>query len=308
MVKYILTAIGLKASSCSKVSKRAYRALGNSLGSKKRAVEKMPSYYVARVNNMLRLAKKFGVPKDGDKLLEIGTGWLHWEAITAKLFFNIHGTLFDVWDNRQILGLNNYLRQLDEMLDKLDADHKQRASAHKLISQIISNSEYDEIYKLLDLKYVLGSKEGGLKLLEKESFDIIVSAGVLEHIYREDAPEVCNSIADLLKPGGYSVHSINMRDHLYAYDKSASVKQYLRYPDWVWRLFFENDVQYINRIQRSDWLRLFQKAGLDVIEQEVECEDLGEVKVSQSYQEKYSDNDLKCCGLKILHRKPIKSI
>lgn len=298
--------MALKAFSCSNLTKRAYRALGNNLGGKKRAMGQMPSYYLNRINHMLRLARSYGVPKDGDRLLELGTGWLHWEAITARLFFDIRGILFDVWDNRQMNGLKNYLGQLENMLDKLDADNAQRAYAYRLISQIKKARTYQELYKLLGFEYVIDPR-GSLNLLEKESFDLVVSAGVLEHISAKDASGFVSGIAILLKPGGHSVHSISIRDHLHAYDNKVSRKQYLQYPDWAWRLCFENDVQYINRIQRADWLKLFGKAGLLLIEEEVESEDLSGVRVANVYRKKYEENDLKCGGLKIVHRKPVET-
>lgn len=303
MLKYCSSAIALKAFSCSHLTKRMYRGLGNTLGSKKRAVGPMPAFYLDRINRMLRIAKRFGVPKNGDRLIELGTGWLHWEAMTTRLFFDVHGVLFDVWDNRQMNGLRNYLGQLDNSLDDLDADNAQRTSAHKLISKIRGVNDYQELYNLLGFKYIL-DPTGSLNRFEKESFDVVVSAGVLEHIYANDVSNFVDGIATLMKPGGYSVHSINIRDHLYQYDTSVSPKQYLHYPPWVWSLCFANDVQYINRIQRSEWLELFRKAGLALIDEEIVMEDLSGLKVARAYQ-KYAENDLRCGGLDLVHRKPV---
>jgi predicted SAM-dependent methyltransferase len=303
MLKYCSSAIALKAFSCSHLTKRMYRGLGNTLGSKKRALGPMPVFYLERINRMLRIAKRFGVPKNGDRLIELGTGWLHWEAITTRLFFDVHGILFDVWDNRQMNGLKNYLRQLDNSLDKLDADEAQRASAHKLISKIREVEDYQDLYNLLGFEYIL-DPTGSLNRFAKESFGVVVSAGVLEHIYAKDVSNFVDGIATLMKPGGYSVHSINIRDHLYQYDTSVSPKQYLHYPPWVWSLCFANDVQYINRIQRSEWLELFRKAGLVLIDEEIAMEDLSGLRVAMSYQ-KYEENDLRCGGLDLVHRKPV---
>ena len=37
-----------------------------------------------------------------------------------------------------------------------------------------------------------------------------------------------------------------------------------------WRRFFQNDVQYVNRVQRPEWSRLFAGAGLEpVLEQPI---------------------------------------
>lgn len=262
----------------------------------------MPSYYLERINRMLRIAKSYGVPKDGDRLIELGTGWLHWEAITIKLFFDVHGILYDVWDNRQLSALKGYLRQLDELLDHTEADQAQQESARRLISKIQAATSYNDLYKLLQFEYVLDQR-GKPGLLEKGSFDLVISAGVLEHIYAKDSNEFVCDVEKLLRPGGYSIHSINIRDHLHQYDTSVSKKQYLRYPEWLWRLCFENEVQYINRIQRSDWLALFQGVGLTLVEVKSEPEDLSGLKVAAGYR-RYGGDDLVCGGLELIHRKP----
>ena len=62
-----------------------------------------------RVKRMLRLQKNYNIVHHGDRILELGTGWLHWEALTLRLFYDIEAVLFDVWDNRQLGGLKNYL-------------------------------------------------------------------------------------------------------------------------------------------------------------------------------------------------------
>ena len=33
--------------------------------------------------------------------------------MTLRLFYDIKAVLFDVWDNRQLGGLKNYIRQLE---------------------------------------------------------------------------------------------------------------------------------------------------------------------------------------------------
>ena len=302
MLRYCSAALALKAFSCSPLTRRAYRALGNTVGSKRRATGRMPGYYLDRVNRMLRIARSYGVPKRGDRLIELGTGWLHWEAITTRLFFDVHGVLFDVWDNRQMAGLKNYLGQLDRSLDKLDADAAQRARAHDLIARIGRTTDHAELYELLGFEYVV-DHTGSLDRFDAGSFDLVVSAGVLEHVDAADASDFVGGIATLLKPGGHSVHSINIGDHLQQYDPSVSLKQYLRYPDWVWRLCFENGVQYINRIQRSDWLEFFVRTGLVLLEEEAVPEDLSNLKVATRYR-KYGERDLRCGTLNVVHRKP----
>ncbi len=44
-----------------------------------------------------------------------------------------------------------------------------------------------------------------------------------------------------------------------------------RYAEKVWKRYFENDVQYFNRVQRPEWLEMFQQAGFEMVEEELVC-------------------------------------
>jgi len=296
-----MAAATLKAFSLSPSTKQLYRRFGNSFGARKRTTGVMPDYYFQRIERMLKLNAQYGFLRDGCRLLELGTGWLHWEAITCRLFYDVEAVLYDVWDNRQLSGLKNYIIQLDSLLHKLDVPEESRKRAHQLIGAIKETKGFQDLYELLGFQYMV-DESGRLRQLPKESFDVVVSAGVLEHVGRKEAAGIVDDVATVLKEGGYSCHSIHIADHLSAYDRSASVKQYLRYSDRTWQRWFQNDVQYINRIQRSDWLGLFEKSGLTLLEEEAAQEDLSGLKVSRDFQH-YTEPDLRCSNLKLLHRK-----
>src|SRR5215472_17040171 len=115
MVKYHLTALALKGFSCCEPTRTLYRGLGNWLGARKRASAAMPSYYFERVQRNVATCLKYGPPlQANDLLLELGTGWIHWEALTLRLFFDFQAVLYDVWDNRQLIALKSFLRQLEQ--------------------------------------------------------------------------------------------------------------------------------------------------------------------------------------------------
>lgn len=303
MLRYVIAANTLKLFSRSESTRRAYRALGNTLGGRKRAKCLMPKSYFMRLKNFLHLNRRYGILKDGDKLLELGTGWLHWDAIVARLFFDIECVLFDVWDNRQMCGLQNYIAQLDDMIEDIDVDYIQRNRAHSLIAEIRKKNSFKELYDFLGFRYVV-DPSGKLTQLNCESFDVIVSTGVLEHIHVSILPEFVNDIAKLLKPGGFSLQNINLRDHLQLYDRMVSEKQYLSYSDRSWKRWFENDVQYINRVQRREWKALFKAAGLELYEEKnYRNEQISYMHLAKQYQ-KYDKAELECVGLKLLYRKP----
>lgn len=301
MIKYMLTAMALKTFSMSRVTRNVYRALGNTIGATKREKGKIPSYYLNRINWTLHLNKTYGFPKNDDNLLELGTGWLHWESITNRLFFDIKAVLYDVWDNRQLNGIKNYLTQLDSRLHEIDVSDFQRDNAHHLIEEIKKVGSFCDLYDLLGFEYRV-DPNGKIGELGLNKFDVIVSAGVMEHIPEQDVFFLAKDISDLLKPGGYSVHSINIRDHLFAYDNSVSIKQYLAYSDQSWKTWFENRIQYINRIQRSEWLAIFKNVGLKLVQEEVENVSLSNIAVGKRFQ-KYDFADLSCGNLKVVHRK-----
>jgi len=265
----------------------------------------MPTYYYERVNNMLAFSRRYGFPKDGDRFLEVGTGWLHWEAITSRLFFDLEAVLVDIWDNRQLTGINNYLSQLDLLLDQLQVDEQQLIRAHRLISEISKVQSFQDLYSLLGFDYLL-DQDGRLSQLKTSSFDVVVSAGVLEHVHADAVGELINSIARVLKPGGYSYHRINLRDHLYFYDKTTSTKQYLCYSDRKWKRYFENHLQYFNRIQLPRWLEFFSNNGLVLIHKDVEEVFLSGLKIADEFND-YDQTILNCGGLTLIHQKPIQT-
>src|SRR6266566_4331899 len=251
MIKYAMTAAALKMFSISPQTKRMYRLLGNILDQRRRIRGGLNRYYVNRVRRILELCERYDIIQKGDRLLEVGTGWLHWESMIIRLFYDVEITMFDVWDNRYFGAYKQYLGQLEEIIDReIDMDPIQRERVHKLLRAILKASSFDDIYNLLGLRYVI-NPSGRPGQFQDESFATIFSYDVLQHIDRSILSEFIQDTHRLLKPGGYSIHKIDLSDHLYYYDTSVSVKNYLRYPDRVWRRYFENDVQYINRVHRS---------------------------------------------------------
>jgi SAM-dependent methyltransferase len=304
MAKYYAVAMGLKVFSSCAPMRHAYRRLGNRLGGHERAKGRMPDHYVERVREMLSLAQMYGIVKNGARILELGTGWLHWEAVTARLFFDIEAVLFDVWDNRQLEGMKNYLRQLrprlPEMHDIVSAD--QLAKACDRIDVALSVTSFDDLYRRFGLRYVI-ENSGNLPQFSPESFDLVVSRGVLEHVSRAIVLPLIESSCRILKTGGWALHSINIGDHLSHYDKSMHPKYYLEFPEWLWKIVGENEVQYINRIQRAEWIKLFLSSGLEIVDERGAKADLSGISLAKRYRQMDHD-DLQHTFVRLLLRKP----
>lgn len=283
MIRYISTALALKAFSICAPTRRLYRSLGNAVGNRSRSSGEMPAYYYERVQRTLDLANKYDLFKSGARTLELGTGWMHWESLTTRLFFNIKADLYDVWDNRQFDALKGHLAQLLKRIDKLTGLSSEQISRAAACAESISNrTDFSDLYKLLDFRYIL-EPEGTLACVPDATYDIVMSAGVFEHLPRAGVPDYIRSTFRVLKPGGFAIHSINTADHLHLYDRSASPKNYLRYSPRTWSLFYENEVQYINRLQRCEWMKIFADAGFELLEEYGSKSDISGLKVAPQY-------------------------
>jgi len=303
MVKYFVTAAALKCFSAGSYMPRLYRRLGNLAGNRRRGTGQIPSYYLERLKRMVRLQRKYGLIQNGDRVLELGTGWMHWEAITSKLLFDTRTVLFDVWDNRQLSGLKNYVAQLGPLLKgngfELSATESERAQS--LIGEIGKVKSFEELYRLMDFEYMLESS-GSLEKLPDGTFQFVVSGGVLEHVSRDAVPMLLKETARILKPGGWALHSIDLEDHLSHYDGTVSKKLYLAHSELSWHLLFENKIQYINRLQRSEWLDRFKAAGFILTDEDSWNVDISSHKISERYAN-MDRCDLECGVLRVLLKK-----
>ncbi len=298
VVRYVLTALALKVFSANGTTKALYRKIGNTLGQQRRKNPKLPSR-LRKGNRMISLCDKYSAVKLGDTLFELGTGWIHWYAVYLRLHYDVSITMFDVWDNRQFEAFRLCFSRLRASV-KADRGYPDRMA--DLLDRISAVESFEELYRLLGLEYVIES-EGCLDQFQDCSFDCVFSVDVLEHVSGAHAQLLAEEIHRILKPGGYSVHQIGLGDHLSHYDKKESPKNYLRYSDRTWKTFFENDVQYFNRLQMPDWLGLFDAAGFSLLEKITATKDIESIRIDPKY-ERYRKEDLSCTRLTIIHGKP----
>jgi hypothetical protein len=263
----------------------------------------MPDYYVGRVKDMLQLARSHGIVRDGMRVIELGTGWLHWEAITMRMFFNIEAVLFDVWDNRQLAAMKNYIEQLGARLGEFEdlVSEGQLAEARHRIDLVLTSQSFEQLYGRLGFEYVVESS-GKLTGLDGRSFDLVVSRGVLEHVNRQAALALCQETHRIMRDDGWVLHSINIGDHLANYDSRSHPKLYLSFPEPLWKLIGQNEVQYINRLQRAEWIELFRSCGFEIVDEERAGVDISGLKLAARYREMHVE-DLECTFVRLLMRK-----
>jgi ubiquinone/menaquinone biosynthesis C-methylase UbiE len=115
----------------------------------------------------------------------------------------------------------------------------------------------DEEVQRSGINYVI--YDGGRIPFEANRFDVVCSHTVFEHLRR---PEVTVSeVYRVLKPGGLSIHLIDLQDHFFLGEDNPDVFNCLRYSEILWNAMTYNRSTYVNRLRVSGWLRLFKETG-----------------------------------------------
>lgn len=303
MLKYRLAAAGLKLFSANGATQRAYRRLGNTFGGRRRRRSVNPAY-LQRAHGNLRHIEAHGGIRDGLRLLELGTGWVHWEALFTRLFYDVRVVLFDVWDNRQFPGFLHYASELRHRLrTEVSRDPSAIARAEALLDHVLQARDFTEVYDLLGFEYLV-EPSGSLGAVGDASIDLVISSDVLEHVPRAAMAALISDLSRILRPGGRTAHQIVFTDHLTIYDRTVHPKNYLRYSDQQWGRWFENGVQYINRLQPSDFARMFHEAGFEIeAETTVQTCDSSQLRIAEPFRA-YRTEELNIAVNRIITRKP----
>lgn len=264
--RYSAAAASLRAFGLTPQTRRLYRLLGNRCGQARHG--DLSAEEVLRGVWLWKAAEKAAIPLDASaRVLELGTGWTHFYGLFLRLLFPVQLVLFDVQDCRQFEALRSRFRRLASVLDIcLPEEYRERADeVHAMALEIASAGSLEDVYDRLGLEYVV-QESGSLHGFADGEFSMIFSVDVLEHVARNKLAETIRSMGRILAPGGVSAHQIGIDDHLAHYAPGMSSKAYVRFSETAWRLFLENRLQYVNRVQACEFERVFSEAGFVLLE------------------------------------------
>ena len=289
MLRYAVAALTLKAFSLNAPTRHLYRRLGNRLGGKLRERGRFDlDAYIKRGELLVELYRKYENLKPNDRLLELGTGWMHWYAIYLRLAYECRIATLDIWDNRQFKGMQACFARLPNRAPLLD--------------KVLKMQSFEELYELLGFEHVI-VPDGQLDGFKSESLTSVFSMHVLEHVPTKYIQAVVDGMFRTMKPGHHTVHQIGIDDHLAHYDRRVSGKKYITFSNRTWAAFFENEVQYHNRLQPSDFRKIFERSGFELVQQEDERTTIHDLAVSKDFRH-YSEDDLACTISTVVFRKP----
>jgi hypothetical protein len=268
VIRYFMAAQALKFFSLPGLPRKFYRdVLGNYLGAKKRARAGLDRSYIERSNLLLSLCRRFDIVGDGRRVLEIGSGWTHYYGVFLRLFYDVELTLVDVWNNRQFDAFQRFFTDVRSIISTggfhLTPDERERGQ--RSLQAVCRTTSFPELYRLLGCEYIVDPSGVHASVHDKASYDLVFSFHVQEHVFRKVVQEHINSSTRLVKPGGFQLHQIGIDDHLAHFDDAVSEKNYLRYSDKVWKRWFDNDILHHNRVQRSEWIEMYERSGMTLL-------------------------------------------
>lgn len=98
-----------------------------------------------------------------------------------------------------------------------------------------------------------------LRELPAEHCDVTMSNSVLEHVRTAEVSEVVAQLRRITKPGGMTIHTIDLKDHLGGALNNLRVSRRIWESRWWTRAGF-----YTNRILLGEWVQEFERAGFVV--------------------------------------------
>ena len=261
MLRYYLWGLGEKTLSYVPLGKRFYKTVG--LIAKRNTCGNRPTF--ASSLRLARKAKDYMVP--GAVAMEVGTGWYHHDAFLLYLISdNTTVYLFDIEDQGRVRYIHNYLRNLlahaDRLDDELGVDSDRTREKLEPLLQLDSR---EAIYERCGFVPMI-TADTDTPWLEEQSIDFMVYNCVLNHIPPAILEPELDSLKRMLKPDGAMHHLLGHDDHWAFHDSKANMFQYYRYSDRYYRWFFETKLEYQNRMVKGEWLALFDRVGLDVLD------------------------------------------
>ncbi len=178
--------------------------------------------------------------------LELGPGDGILSALLAPALGSGGLTLLDSGDYAD-KDISKYRQQINDFLLKFNH--------HKLPDYTNCNS-IDEILKYSGGAYY-SKGLSSLKMLADDSFDIIYSQAVLEHVRRDEFLETMQQCRRLLKPNGVMSHVVDFKDHLGGGLNNLRISSGLWEQNW----FALKSNFYTNRLRFSEVVKICEDSG-----------------------------------------------
>ena len=203
------------------------------------------------------------------RVLEVGTGW---HGIDLMLFSLLGASRITTIDHAPHLSLENLRAHVDLVAaEECRAAFEEAGVVPERLSALIeaarSARTLAEFLEFLKVRYLtVQSSEYDRLPLDAGSVDFFYSESVLQRIPERHLGALLKRARELMSPSAVFFHrtdqkDINAQDHL---DSTRWHLAYLSYSGFVFNTFLSSKLNSQNRLRESDFLDLFNGAGLKV--------------------------------------------
>ena len=234
-----------------------------------------PEEEYTRKRSFLKRFQRIGLQVADKTFLELGTGWHPFLPLMLRLMGARSTKTVDVnaWLNsatvrETIAGLAVVVPRLAADFD-VDEETAQQELA-RLDEIASSGATSAEVLRAAGVEY-LCPVDGAATPLQPASVDYVVSSNVFEHLPPPVLEGILAESRRVLHPGGVSAHHIDPGDHFSIADRVTSVN-FLKFSPRAWGRI-ASGLAYHNRLRCPDYLRLFEQAGFDLLDAQVEVDE-----------------------------------
>jgi Methyltransferase domain len=200
----------------------------------------------------------------GAQVIEIGTGWvpvvpmgLYCLGVSGVRSFDLSRHLIASVSLSAARLLPDCIEDLASRSGADPAPLRQRCTA------LAGGADWAQVAALMRFQYCAPA-DITRSDLPPGSADLIYSNLVLEHVPPPALRQIVAFSMRTLRAGGLCWHNIDYTDH-YAHTAPALAQNnFLHYGEGFWRHIAQNDIMYLSRLRRSEYLAIFAQAGFRI--------------------------------------------
>jgi hypothetical protein len=198
--------------------------------------------------------------------LELGAGW---EPLIPILFSLCGARKVILTDLNRLCSPQTLASAIRALRRNRDAIVTGLGLAGELVDRQLGSAppEMDGVFRFFRLEYLAPCDSASVPVADR-SVDIVYSRSVLEHVPQPVIEQIFLESRRVLSESGIACHFIDPSDHLEHRDKSISRIHFLRFSDAMFRLMCLNALHYHNRLRHSEYARMLEEAGFEIVKEE----------------------------------------
>jgi len=240
-------------------------------------------------------------------VVEIGTGWVPILPIALSLL-GARCKTFDIAEHLKTEVVAGTLIEMQRHLAIFAGTPGfSLRDARRKLEKALKGSNVKDIMKILGVYYLAPTDTTCLPIASN-SQDVTMSRLVLSHIPLDVLPIVLRELYRITKPGGLSIHRVNLHDEYATCDPKVTLINFLKYPGWFWDGFVNNRIKYLNRARYPYYLALFERTGFRIVYLDKTLDKhsynaLPDMRIAREFRG-YSREELATIGFTVVLEKP----